>query len=67
MAEGTIKFFNLEKGFGFIKPDVGGADVFVHVSAARGVTVLREGLKVSYECGHDRKTGKPKALSVWHA
>ncbi|MCO5966559.1 cold-shock protein [Sinorhizobium meliloti] len=64
MATGTVKFFNQDKGFGFITPDNGGADVFVHVSAVQGSAVLRDGQKVSYELGQDRKTGKSKAESV---
>jgi CspA family cold shock protein len=64
MATGTVKFFNQDKGFGFITPDGGGADVFVHVSGlARGGS-LHDGDKVSYELGQDRKTGKSKAENV---
>jgi CspA family cold shock protein len=63
MATGTVKFFNNDKGFGFITPENGGQDVFVHVSALRGDT-LREGDRVSYELGQDRKTGKSKAENV---
>lgn len=63
MPSGTVKFFNDGKGFGFITPDNGGADVFVHVSALQGGS-LREGDKVSYELGQDRKTGKTKAERV---
>lgn len=64
MATGTVKFFNQEKGFGFITPDNGGADVFVHVSAVQGSGSLGEGQKVSFELGQDRKTGKSKAENV---
>ncbi|MEV4609434.1 cold-shock protein [Neorhizobium sp. LMR1-1-1.1] len=64
MANGTVKFFNQDKGFGFITPDDGGQDVFVHVSAVQGLTLLRDGQKVSYEVGQDRKTGKSKAENV---
>lgn len=63
MATGTVKFFNQDKGFGFITPDNGGQDVFVHVSAVQGAP-LRDGAKVSYELGQDRKTGKSKAENV---
>ncbi|ABS17222.1 MULTISPECIES: cold-shock protein [Brucella/Ochrobactrum group] len=65
MATGTVKFFNQDKGFGFITPESGGSDVFVHVSglAQAGVS-LGEGQKVSYEIGQDRKTGKAKAENV---
>jgi len=64
MANGTVKFFNGDKGFGFITPDSGGVDVFVHVSALQGGSSLREGQQVSYEVGQDRKTGKSKAENV---
>ena len=64
MPTGTVKFYNEDKGFGFITPDAGGADVFVHVSALRRGGSLREGEKVSYEVGQDRKTGKSKAENV---
>lgn len=51
MATGTVKWFNNKKGFGFITPDAGGQDVFVHISAvqAAGLRSLEEGAKVSYE------------------
>jgi CspA family cold shock protein len=64
MPTGTVKFFNEDKGFGFITPENGGADVFVHVSALQRGGSLREGQKVSYELGQDRKTGKSKAENV---
>lgn len=64
MATGTVKFFNQDKGFGFITPENGGADVFVHVSALQGSVSLRDGQQVSYELGQDRKTGKSKAENV---
>ena len=64
MATGTVKFFNQDKGFGFITPDNGGAVVFVHVSALQGSGLLRDGQKVSYDLGQDRKTGKSKAENV---
>lgn len=64
MPTGTVKFFNGDKGFGFITPDNGGADVFVHVSALDRGGSLQEGEKVSYEVGQDRKTGKSKAERV---
>ncbi len=63
MATGTVKFFNQDKGFGFITPDAGGQDIFVHVSAVSGAP-LRDGAKVSYDIGQDRKTGKSKAENV---
>ena len=51
MASGTVKFFNTQKGFGFIQPGDGGKDVFVHISAVQraGLTTLEEGQKVSYD------------------
>lgn len=61
MATGTVKWFNATKGFGFIQPDAGGKDVFVHVSAVEraGLSGLNEGQKVSYEIVQDR--GKESA------
>lgn len=64
MATGTVKFFAQDKGFGFITPDNGGADVFVHISAVSSGTSLTDGQKVSYDLGQDRKTGKSKAENV---
>lgn len=64
MATGTVKFFNDDKGFGFITPENGGQDVFVHVSALERGGSLREGDKVNFEVGQDRKTGKSKAENV---
>ena len=63
MATGTVKFFNGDKGYGFITPENGGSDVFVHVSALQGGP-LSEGQRVSYDLGQDRKTGKSKAENV---
>lgn len=63
MATGTVKFFAQDKGFGFITPDAGGPDVFVHISAVNGGS-LQDGEKVSYDVGQDRKTGKSKAENV---
>jgi CspA family cold shock protein len=63
MASGTVKWFNATKGFGFIQPSDGGADVFVHISAVEraGLRTLNEGQTVSYELERDRKTGKSSA------
>lgn len=63
MSMGTVKWFNGQKGFGFIQPDDGGKDVFVHISALEraGMQNLNEGQKVSYEIVADRRTGKSSA------
>ncbi|RWO44927.1 cold-shock protein [Mesorhizobium sp.] len=63
VATGTVKWFNATKGFGFIQPDSGGADVFVHISAVEraGLRSLADGQKVSYEIEQDRRTGKSSA------
>jgi cold shock protein len=63
MAQGTVKWFNGQKGFGFIQPDDGGKDVFVHISAVEraGMSGLAEGQKVTFEVVADRKTGKSSA------
>jgi cold shock protein len=60
MNTGTVKFYNDQKGFGFITPDDGGKDVFVHATALEraGMSALREGQKVSYDTQEDRKSGK---------
>ncbi|MBZ0216027.1 MAG: cold-shock protein [Fimbriimonadaceae bacterium] len=57
MASGTVKWFNSQKGFGFIEPDEGGKDVFVHISAVErsGLSTLQDGQKVSYEMEADRQ------------
>ena len=63
MATGTVKWFNSTKGFGFIQPDNGGADAFVHISAVgrAGMRELQEGQKLTYELIADRKSGKMSA------
>jgi CspA family cold shock protein len=63
MAVGTVKWFNATKGFGFIQPDDGGADVFVHISAVEraGLSGLNEGQKVSFEMERDKRSGKTAA------
>ncbi len=63
MATGTVKWFNDQKGFGFIQPEAGGADVFVHISAVEraGLRSLNEGQKVSFELEQDRRSGKMSA------
>ena len=63
MATGTVKWFNSTKGFGFIQPDNGGADVFVHISAVEraGMRDIVEGQKLEYEMVRDNKSGKMSA------
>lgn len=63
MATGTIKWYNSEKGYGFIQPEDGGRDVFVHVSAIEqaGIRTLAEGQKIQFEVLKDRRTGKDSA------
>ena len=63
MSVGTVKWFNAQKGFGFIQPDDGGKDVFVHISAVEqaGMNGLNEGQKISYELISDRRSGKVSA------
>ena len=63
MTKGTVKWFNGQKGFGFIQPDDGGSDVFVHISAVEraGMSGLNEGQKVSFELERDQRSGKTSA------
>ena len=63
MNTGTVKWFNSQKGFGFIQPEDGGKDVFVHISAVEraGMNTLNEGQKVSFDLVADRRTGKSSA------
>ena len=63
MPSGTVKWFNTTKGFGFIQPEDGGQDVFVHISAVEraGMATLNEGQKVSFELEQDRRSGKTSA------
>ncbi len=65
-TSGTVKFFNSEKGYGFIKPDTGGPDVFVHVSAVMqsGLGTLNEGQRVSFEIEPDKRGKGPKAVNL---
>lgn len=69
MATGTVKWFNGQKGYGFIEPDEGGADVFVHISAVEkaGMNGLQEGQKISYEIQTDEKKGKSSAVNLQEA
>ena len=66
MATGTVKFFNSTKGFGFIAPDDGGTDVFVHVSAVEraGMRTIVEGQKLSFDVVKDNRSGKSAAESL---
>ena len=63
MQIGTVKWFNSQKGYGFIQPEDGGADVFVHISAVEraGLASLHEGQKLSFELERDRRSGKSSA------
>ena len=66
MATGTVKFFNAQKGFGFIVQDGGGPDVFVHISAVEraGMSNLNEGQKLSFEVQADPRSGKSAAANL---
>lgn len=66
MANGTVKWFNSTKGFGFIQPDDGGQDAFVHISAVErsGMREITEGQKLSYDMERDRKSGKMSACNL---
>ena len=66
MPTGTVKWFNEQKGYGFIQPNEGGKDVFVHISAVEhsGLSGLAEGMKVSYELQADRRSGKESATNL---
>ena len=66
MATGTVKFFNSQKGFGFIQQEGGGPDVFVHVSAVEraGLRGLVEGQKITFDIEADRKSGKSAATNL---
>jgi CspA family cold shock protein len=66
MNTGTVKFYNDQKGFGFIQPDDGGKDVFVHATALEraGMRGLVEGQKVSFETEQDRRTGKTAVSTI---
>ncbi|MCB5175000.1 cold-shock protein [Microvirga lenta] len=66
MATGTVKWYNETKGYGFIQPDNGGKDVFVHATALEraGMRGLREGQKLSYELQADQRTGRESAVNL---
>jgi len=69
VAQGTVKFFNAQKGYGFIVQDAGGPDVFVHISAVEraGMRTLVEGQKVSFDVEADRRSGKSAAANLQSA
>lgn len=64
--QGTVKFFNSDRGYGFIKPDDGGRDIFVHITAVEraGLASLAEGQRVTYEIEPDKKGKGPKAVDL---
>ena len=66
MQTGTVKFYNDQKGYGFIAPDNGGKDVFVHATALTraGLSALSEGQKVSFDTAEDRRTGKTAVNNI---
>jgi CspA family cold shock protein len=66
MSSGTVKWFNTTKGYGFIQPDDGAADVFVHVSAVErsGIGNLHEGQRIAYEVQRDPRKGKSSAVNL---
>jgi CspA family cold shock protein len=66
MPQGTVKFFRQADGYGFIKPDNGGNDVFVHIIelAETGLSHLAEGQKVTFDVGPGKRTGRPRAVNV---
>lgn len=66
MTNGTVKFYNDQKGFGFIQPETGGADVFVHATALEraGISGLSEGQKVAFETAPDRRSGKTAVSNI---
>jgi CspA family cold shock protein len=69
MINGTVKFYNNQKGFGFIQPDDGGKDVFVHATALEraGMSSLNEGQKVAFDTAEDRRSGKIAVSTIREA
>ena len=66
LNKGTVKFYNADRGYGFIAPDAGGNDVFVHATALEraGISIIREGQKVSFETKPDRRSGKDAVSDI---
>jgi CspA family cold shock protein len=66
VSTGIVKFFNTQKGYGFIAPEGGGGDVFVHISAVEraGMTTLNEGMRVNFELETDQRRGKTNATNL---
>ncbi len=66
MPTGTVKFFNTQKGYGFIAPEGGGGDIFVHISAVEraGLSTLNEGQRVNFDIENDQKRGKTNATKI---
>lgn len=64
--QGTVKFFNADKGYGFIKPEGGGPDIFVHITALQsaGMMELKEGQRISFDVEPDKKGKGPKAINL---
>ncbi|HEX6859674.1 MAG TPA: cold-shock protein [Caulobacteraceae bacterium] len=68
MQQGTVKWFNGQKGYGFIQPDEGGKDVFVHISAVErsGIGSLSDGQRIGFELERDKRSGKESAVNLQH-
>jgi CspA family cold shock protein len=67
METGTVKWYNETKGYGFIQPDNGGKDVFVHATALERMRGLREGQKIAFELQTDQRTGRTSAVNLQNA
>jgi len=66
LPTGKVKWFNQDKGFGFITPDDGGTDVFLHITAAQraGIDAVKEGMNITFEVAQDRRTGRTSADNI---
>jgi len=66
LPTGKVKWFNQDKGFGFITPDDGGTDVFLHITAAQraGIDAVKEGMNIAFEVAQDRRTGRTSADNI---